>query len=60
MPFKKAGPNDYVGPSGKHFTTKQVVAYYATDGWTKPVRKAGGGRRTPSKAELARSRERKA
>lgn len=58
MPFRKVGKDDYVGPSGKHFTLKQVVRYYSLGGvWSK---KAGGGHRTPSKAELARSRERKA
>lgn len=57
MPFKKVKKNDYVSPSGKHFTKKQVVAYYATNGFKqtssarngvskKPVRKANGrGRR---------------
>jgi hypothetical protein len=36
MPFKKVG-SKYKSPSGKTFTKKQVVAYYATDGFkTKP------------------------
>lgn len=39
MPFKKVGPNKYKSPSGRTFTKKQVVAYYATDGFKKPVRK---------------------
>jgi len=39
MPFKKKGPNKYVSPSGRTFTKKQVIAYYATDGFKKPVRK---------------------
>ena len=39
MPFKKIGKNRYKSPSGKTFTKKQVVAYYATDGFKKPVRK---------------------
>jgi hypothetical protein len=39
MPFKKVGPNKYKSPSGRTFTKKQVVAYYATDGFRKPVRK---------------------
>lgn len=38
MPFKKVGNNDYTSPSGRHFTKKQVVAYYATDGFKKRVR----------------------
>ncbi len=40
MPFTKKGPNDYVSPSGRHFTKKQVTAYYATEGFSRPVRKA--------------------
>jgi hypothetical protein len=40
MPFKKVGPNDYVSPSGKHFTAKQVKMYYATHGFKdKPKKK---------------------
>ncbi len=38
MPFKKVGPDKYVSPSGRTWTHKQVVAYYATNGFTKPVR----------------------
>jgi hypothetical protein len=32
MPFKKQGPNDYTGPSGKHFNYAQVQRYYARGG----------------------------
>lgn len=39
MPFKKVGSNDYTSPSGKHWTKKQVVAYYATDGFKKKTKK---------------------
>jgi len=39
MPFKKIKPNEYKSPSGRVFTKKQVVAYYATDGFKKPVKK---------------------
>ena len=39
MPFTKKGPNDYVSPSGRHFTKKQVKAYYATDGFKKKRKK---------------------
>ena len=39
MPFRKVGPNDYVSPSGRHYTTKQVKAYYATGGFKRKVRK---------------------
>ena len=39
MPFKKTGKNKYTSPSGRTFTKKQVIAYYATDGFSKPVRK---------------------
>ena len=39
MPFKKIeqGPNKgkYSSPSGRLWTKKQVVAYYATNGFTK-------------------------
>lgn len=33
MPFKKTKENDYVSPSGRHFTKKQVKLYYATNGF---------------------------
>lgn len=39
MPFKKTGPNRYKSPSGKKFTKKQVIAYYATGGFKRPVKK---------------------
>lgn len=39
MPFTKKGPNKYTSPSGRIFTKKQVVAYYATNGFSKPVAK---------------------
>jgi hypothetical protein len=29
MPFRKEGPNRFVSPSGRVFTRKQVLAYYA-------------------------------
>jgi len=29
MPFTRVGPNDYVSPSGRHYTKKQVALYYA-------------------------------
>jgi hypothetical protein len=38
MPFRKVTPNKYKSPSGRTFTKKQVEAYYATSGFTKPVR----------------------
>ena len=38
MPFKKSGKG-YKSPSGKKYTKKQVQAYYATDGFKKPVKK---------------------
>jgi hypothetical protein len=40
MPFKKVGPDDYVSPSGRHFTAKQVKAYYATNGFKRKPKKA--------------------
>jgi len=39
MPFKKISKNKYKSPSGKTYTGKQVKAYYATKGWSRPVRK---------------------
>jgi len=43
MPFKKVGKK-YKSPSGKTYTKKQVKAYYATNGWQKPIRKSRRGR----------------
>jgi hypothetical protein len=43
MPFKKVGKK-YKSPSGKKYTKRQVRAYYASDGWTKPLRKSRRGR----------------
>lgn len=34
-----AGQTHYVSPSGKRWTKKQKHAYYATNGFKKPVRK---------------------
>jgi hypothetical protein len=42
MPFKKIGPNKYTSPSGKKWTKKQVIAYHASSGFKKPLRKASG------------------
>lgn len=42
MPFKKIGPNKYVSPSGRKWTSKQVRLYYATEGFTKKPKKKGG------------------
>jgi hypothetical protein len=40
MPFKKVpGKSTYKSPSGRTFTAKQVKAYYASNQFTKPVRK---------------------
>jgi len=41
VPFRKVGRDDYVSPSGKHYTARQVRAYYATGGFRRPVRKKG-------------------
>lgn len=45
MPFKRAGKRGgkrmYKSPSGKRYTGKQVRAYYATKGWSRPVRRPG-------------------
>ena len=32
MPFKRQGADDYTGPSGKHFNSRQVRYYYANGG----------------------------
>jgi len=32
MPFKQTGPNKYVSPSGREYTSKQVKLYYALGG----------------------------
>lgn len=45
MPFTKVGPNKYTSPSGKIFTEKQVIAYYATNGFKKPVKTKKGDKR---------------
>ena len=37
MPFEKQSSGKYKSPSGRTFTKKQVVAYYASDGFSKPV-----------------------
>ena len=39
MPFKKVTSNDYVSPSGRHFTKKQVAAYYAPNGFKRKPKK---------------------
>ncbi len=39
MPFKKVGKNEYVSPSGRKFTAKQVKLYYATKGFTQEPKK---------------------
>jgi len=40
VPFTKVGPNKYKSPSGKTYTTKQVKAYYATNGFKRAPKKA--------------------
>jgi hypothetical protein len=45
MPFKKVGKNKFKSPSGRTYTKKQVAAYYATGGWSRPVRKIRKGRK---------------
>jgi len=32
MPFRKISKNKYVSPSGRKWTKKQVIAYYASGG----------------------------
>lgn len=39
MPFKKVSKNKYKSPSGRTYTKKQVVAYYATDGFKRKPKK---------------------
>ena len=38
MPFKKAGRNKYVSPSGRKYTAKQVRLYYASGGTFKKTK----------------------
>lgn len=35
MPFTKTSNGKYKSPSGRTFTKKQVIAYYATNGFKK-------------------------
>lgn len=39
MPFKKVGPNRYKSPSGRTWTKKQVIAYHASEEFTKKRRR---------------------
>jgi hypothetical protein len=39
MPFIKIAPNKYRSPSGRIFTQKQVIAYYASGGTFKKAKK---------------------
>lgn len=38
MPFLRQPDGTYKSPSGRTFTENQVKLYYATDGFTKPVK----------------------
>ncbi len=40
MPFTKQSNGKYKSPSGRTFTKKAVQAYYASDGFTEPVKKS--------------------
>jgi hypothetical protein len=40
MPFKKISKNKYKSPSGRTYTKAQVIAYHASEGFTK--KKKGG------------------
>jgi hypothetical protein len=40
MPFRKARKG-YVSTHGKHYTARQVRAYYATRGWRQKPRRKG-------------------
>jgi len=42
MPFKKVRENDYVSPSGRHFTKKQVKAYHANGGFKRKAQSKKG------------------
>jgi hypothetical protein len=46
MPFTKIlrGKNQgkYTSESGRIYTLRQIRAYYATGGWSRPVRKKAG------------------
>jgi hypothetical protein len=57
MPFKKTSKGDYVSPSGKHFTAKQVRLYYAHGGrfpGEKEGKTKAKGRRRKLSAPLGR------
>lgn len=53
MPFKKVGKNKYKSPSGKIYTKKQVRAYYATGGWSRPVKKNNPGDSSKPKGKVS-------
>jgi hypothetical protein len=40
MPFRKVGADDYVSPSGRHWTSAQVRLYHATKGFKKTPTRA--------------------
>ena len=48
MPFRKIKGGKYKSPSGRTFTKKQVQLYYATNGFTKPVK---GAKKKPRKTK---------
>ncbi len=39
MPFKKIKGGKYKSPSGRIWTKKQIIAYHATKGFAKKVKK---------------------
>jgi hypothetical protein len=52
MPFTKVGNNKYTSPSGRKFTKKQVMLYYATDGFKKTK---NGGLKNYGKSKISAS-----
>jgi hypothetical protein len=49
MPFTKTTSGKYISPGGRKFTKKQVLAYYTSDGFSKPVKKTSGKSRGKKK-----------
>jgi hypothetical protein len=39
MPFRKVGANAFASPSGRIYTRKQVMAYYASGGFKRKPRR---------------------
>jgi hypothetical protein len=58
MPFKRVGPDDYVSPSGRHWTKAQVRLYHATKGFKKKPKRAREVAYAPLSADAILQQER--